>query len=635
MDLKKLGNIFHHEKYKHLHKSVRGRSKEQNLYDIANLLRRDVLKMTTEAGSGHPSSCLSCAEIISVLFFDQMRFDPENPKNPDNDEFVLSKGHAAPILYAALKRSGALHESLDGYRTLSSHLEGHPVPSSYEPAIKVATGSLGQGLSVGLGMALAQKMQNRKSRVYVLLGDSEIAEGSIYEACELADHYKVDNLCAILDMNRLGQRGETMAGYNSEVYKKRFKAFGWQVITVNGHSVNELTKALNKARHHSKPSLIIAKTVKGKGVSFIENRDGWHGRALSREEYLAAIKELPGPSLFKISVNPPEKSRKVSKKKKSKKKIKPLNFRLHQLVATREAYGIALEHLAAKDNKIMVLDAEVSNSTFSEMVKKSEPSDFIEAYVAEQNMIGMALGLSIKGYHVYASSFAAFLSRAHDQIRMSALSHGNITICGSHAGVSIGQDGGSQMGLEDIALFRDLPGSIIFYPSDAVSAAKLVEVANEIKGIKYIRTTRAKTPVIYDNHEFFGIGDFKVLKESNDDSIVLIGAGITVHECLKAQEKLKEKGINAAVIDLYCIKPLHISKLAYFVKHHGNKIVVAEDHYSGGGIGEMLAHELINTGIRIKSLSINKMPHSGTSEELMEKYAINAKHIYMNAKTFI
>lgn len=608
----------------------KGRIKD--LQDISNLLRRDVLQMTTESGSGHPSSCLSCAEIISTLFFNEMRFDPKDAKNPDNDEFVLSKGHAAPILYAALKRAGALKEPLSGYRTLHSHLEGHPIPSSFEPSIKVASGSLGQGLSVGLGMALAIKMQKRDSRVYVLLGDSEIAEGSVYEAAELADFYKVGNLCAILDMNRLGQRGETMLGYNSSSYKKRFKAFGWHVTTIDGHSINQINRALKKSRHHSKPTLIIAKTAKGKGVSFIENKEGWHGRALTREEYLSALKEIPLSAMPKIEINIPTE---VKVKKTKAKKPKQINFSLGDMIATREAYGLALKNLAKSNPEVIAIDAEVSNSTFSGIVKKINPDQFIEAYIAEQNMIGMALGLSIKKYHVFASSFAAFLSRAHDQIRMSALSHGNITICGSHAGISIGQDGASQMGLEDIALFRDLPDSKVFYPSDAPSTEKILDLTNQLTGIKYIRTTRAKTPVIYKKDEKFTLGDFKVIRKSSKDSIVLIGSGITLHECIKAYAKLKHQGIRSAVIDLYCIKPLNIHKLANFIKEHGNKIIIAEDHYSAGGIGEMLAHELLNTGIRIKTLSVNKAPHSGTTEELLDKYSINARHIAMHAKTFV
>lgn len=378
----------------------------------------------------------------------------------------------------------------------------------------------------------------------------------------------------------------------------------------------------------------MQKLLREKGVSFIENKEGWHGRALTKEECLLALKEIPPPSMPKVQIEPPQKLVKIRNRDLTGK-IRRLAFSPDKEVATREAYGVALENLALKDESVIAIDAEVSNSTFSQIVKKINPEQFIEAYVAEQNMIGMALGLSIKGYHVYASSFAAFLSRAHDQIRMSALSHGNITICGSHAGVSIGADGASQMGLEDIAIFRDLPNSTVFYPSDAISTQKIVTLCNKIKGIKYIRTTRAKTPIIYDKSEKFEVGDFKIVRRSKQDSVVLIGAGITLHECMKAYVKLKKEGIFASVIDLYCIKPFNAEKLINFVKTHGNKIVVAEDHYSAGGISEMLADELINTGIRIKALSINKTPHSGTMEELLDKYSINAKHIAMYAKTFI
>lgn len=605
----------------------------QKLSDIANLLRRDSLTMTTVAGSGHPTSCLSCAEIMSVLFFDEMKYKSLNAHDLHNDEFILSKGHAAPILYAALKRASLLKEPIKNFRKSEGELQGHPVPSKEEPWIKVASGSLGQGLSIGLGCAIAQKILKSNARTFVLLGDSEVAEGSIYEACEVAAYYKVKNLVAIMDMNRLGQRGQTMLGHDENAYAKRFRGFGWSVFKADGHDIFSLKRALRNASKAKNPSIIIAKTFKGKGVSFIENEGGWHGKALNKEELEKALREVPSPQMPQMVIKEPSEV-KIKEKKSSKEKIPSLDFNTE--IATREAYGYALEKLITKDEKIMVLDAEVSNSTFAEIAKKIHHGQhFIESFIAEQNMVGMAQGLALKGFHVYASSFAAFLSRAHDQIRMSALSRTNMTICGSHAGISIGEDGASQMALEDIAMFRDITDSIILYPSDALSTIACVELANKNKGIKYIRTTRSKTSVIYDRNEKFELGDFKVVKESEHDKVVLIGSGITLHESLKAYEKLKEHKIHASVVDLYCIKPLNIKKLIHFIQKHGNKAVITEDHYSAGGIGEMLALELMGTGIRIKTLHINKVPHSGTKDELLDKHGINARHIAMHARTFI
>lgn len=596
----------------------------KDLQSIANVLRRDVLISTSSAGSGHPTSCLSCAEIIATLFFKEMKWDVNNSNNKDNDEFILSKGHAAPILYSVLKRAGAIKDDLTGLRKVNSRLEGHPIPYS-DSHIKVATGSLGQGLSVGVGMALAGKLEKRRFRTFVLLGDSEMAEGSNYEAMEIAAHYKLNNLIAIVDINRLGQRGETLDGWNLEHYKKKFESFGWSVAEVNGHKIDELIKAFEKAqKNKGRPFVILAKTVKGKGVSFLENKNGWHGRALDEKELekaLKGIKEVEMP-LIKI-----EKPKEIQIKEFKDKKIIFTKYKKGNEVATREAYGNALALMASAERNVIAIDGEVSNSTKSENVKKKSPAQFIEAYIAEQNMIGMALGLSKKGLHVFASTFAAFLTRAHDQIRMSAYSKGNFTICGSHSGVSIGKDGVSQMGLEDIGMFRGLPNSIIFYPSDAVSTERILFECKNLSGIKYIRTTRGKTPVIYSENEKFEVGDFKVLRETNKDVAVIVGAGITLHESLKAHDELKKKNKNVAVIDLYCVKPFNSKKFIDFVKGHGNKVIVAEDHYEAGGIGEMISKILVGTGIGIKHLCIRATPHSGKPEELLEKYGIDAKAI--------
>lgn len=607
---------------------------ERGLQDLANLLRKDVLEMTAAAGSGHPTSCLSCAEIMSALFFREMKFDVNNPENLGNDEFILSKGHAAPILYACLKRAGLIREDLEKLRKLSSGLEGHPVPSRKMPWIKVATGSLGQGLSVGAGMALAQKKHKMfDSRVFVLLGDSECAEGSVWEAAQFAAFHQFNNLIAIVDVNRLGQRGQTMLGWRTEEYAKRFSAFGWETHNIDGHNIFEVVHAIEKARQSSKPFLILAKTVKGKGISFLENADGWHGKALNSEELKKALHEIPAAKLEQIDIRMPQRAHVLPNI--SKEKIGKKNYGIGEMISTREAYGDALVFVAQSNSDVVALDAEVSNSTFAGKVKHVRPEQFIECYIAEQNMIGVAVGLSKKGFVPFCSTFGAFLTRAHDQIRMAALSSTDITLCGSHAGVSIGEDGASQMALEDIGMMRSLPNSIVLYPSDAVSCFSLTKECLKLEGIKYVRTTRGKTPIIYSSNEKFPIGEFKALYGSAKDKVTLVGAGITLHECLKAAAILKKKKISVAVVDLYCVKPFDSKKFILFVKKHGSKIVVAEDHYAEGGIGEMLSSELNGSGILIERLAVREKPHSGKPEELLAKYGIDAKAIVRAAEKIV
>ncbi len=598
----------------------------KQLRDIANVLRRDVAEMTTAAGSGHPSSCFSCAEIVSALFFKVMKYDIHDAENPDNDEFILSKGHAAPILYSTLFHAGCIKNDLMKLRKLESALEGHPTPQL--KWVKVATGSLGQGLSVGVGFALAGRLQGRKFRTYVLVGDSEMAEGSNYEAMQIAAHYKLNSLCAIVDVNRLGQRGETMHGWKTSDYKQKFEAFGWEARVVDGHDVGEICSALEASRNSNKPLAIIAMTVKGKGVSFMENKEGWHGRAMNEEELEKALKEIPETRMPKIKIAKPEKIKVRDKTEKAASAVYEIGAR----VAAREAYGRALARVAASDSRVIAVDAEVSNSTYAKEVKEESPERFVEAFIAEQNLVGMCLGMSKKGMNVFGSTFGAFLSRAHDQIRMSALSSANFTLCGSHAGVSIGEDGASQMALEDIAMFRALPNSIVLYPSDATSTEKLVFLSSKLKGLKYIRTTRGKTPVIYSSKEEFKLGDFKILKQSGKDKVVLAGAGITLHECLKAWKILSEGGIESAVVDLYCVKPFDGKKFASFVEAHGGRVVAVEDHYAEGGIGEMLASELKNSGIKIEHLSVKEIPHSGKPEELLKRYRIDCEAIVKAAE---
>ena len=601
------------------------------LQDIANILRRDSLISTNKAGSGHPTTCMSCAEIMSVLFFNELKLDRKNAFNPNNDEFILSKGHAAPILYSAMFRSKILAHDPNTLRKLKSPIEGHPVPSAHTPFVKVASGSLGQGLSVGVGMALSAKLKNKSYHVYVLMGDSEAAEGSIYEAAELAPYYKLNNLIAILDVNWLGQRGETIVGHNMKAYRKRFEGLGWKVIEVNGHKIESLIKAFSSSKNSNKPTIILAKTYKGKGLSLTENKDGWHGKALNDKQLEQALKEIPNPKMPKISYKTIPSQRITEKLPKQKF----TNYSSEDQVATCKAYGNALANIAKVDKKLIAIDAEVSNSTYSEEVKKIAPKQFVETFIAEQNMVGMALGLSKKEHRVFASTFGAFLTRAADQIRMAAVSKpSHLTFCGSHAGVSIGQDGVSQMALEDLAFFRTLPYSYVFYPSDAVSTEKLVDQAYRTNGIKYIRTSRPKTPILYKNSEKFPIGDFKVLKQSKKDKAILVGAGITTHEALKAHNKLAGQGIQTAVVDLYSVKPFKIKKFIKFAEKHGKKVIISEDHYPEGGIGEMLASGLINSGVKLKRLAVNNIPHSGTPQELIDKYGISSKNIVKAVKNF-
>lgn len=585
--------------------------KSRDLRDIANIMRRDVLKMTTRAGSGHPTSCMSCAELVSCLFFEHMKYNVKDAHDSSNDEFVLSKGHAAPILYSALSRAGAVDGDILSLRRFGSKFEGHPFPAVF-PWAKVASGSLGQGLSVGVGMALGDKIDDKENETFVLLGDSEMAEGSNYEAMQLASHYKLGNLTAIVDVNRLGQRGETMLGHEAMKYKRRFEAFGWKALVVDGHSVNEILRALKVKS--SVPKVILALTWKGKGFDYIENKDGWHGKALDEGLLRLALRKIPDPKM---------PSFKIEKRKKKVKRIKTKdvefsNYHMGSKLATRKAYGNALKNLVDADSKVLVLDAETSNSTFADKVSGKQ---FVECFIAEQNMVGMGLGFSKKGHNVFVSSFAAFLTRAHDQLRMASFSSPNFTVCGSHAGVSIGPDGGSQMGLGDIAMFRSFPESVVFYPSDAMSTEKLTVLASRVKGLKYIRTTRSDTPIIYGKREKFTVGDFKVHGAGRD--CVLVGAGITLHECLKASEKLK----GCSVIDLYCVKPFNREKFIDFVKKHGKKVVVVEDHFKQGGIGEMIAGVLSGSGIKMKHLCVRKIPRSGSKDKLMSAYGIDAESI--------
>lgn len=591
---------------------------------IATILRRDVIEMTTAAGSGHPSSCVSAADIMATLWFNELFFDPRNPHHPNNDQFIMSKGHAAPLYYAVLKHAGCAHYDLNALRKQGSLLEGHPTPR-VSPWIPAATGSLGQGLALAAGIALGARMQKSTSRVYTLLGDSECAEGSVWEAAQFAAHYELNNLCAIVDINRLGQRGETMLGHHLDAYKKRFSSFGWNAMTINGHSILNIESAFKKARASKKPTVILAKTIKGKGIAIMENKEGWHGRVLSPDECIKALKGLPVAEMPlwkpKLPLEPKEQANLTFRT------TAPTPYEPQDHVATREAYGKALARCAVENPSIIALDAEVSNSTYTEKVQERTPHQFIECFIAEQTLVSVAQGLALRKYKPFAATFAAFLTRAHDQLRMAAISNASLTLTGSHAGVSIGEDGPSQMGLEDLALFRSLPHTTIFYPGDAIAAERLVQLAAQTPGLTYIRTTRAKTPLIYKPKEEFIVNDFKAIHLSNNDSAVLVGAGITLHEALKAHDQLKKQGVSTAVLDVYCIKPFPIAKFIDFVKKHGNRVIVTEDHYFEGGMGEMIAHAIANTGIAFKHLAVKNVPRTGTPDELLDDAKINARAI--------
>ncbi len=602
-----------------------------NLESIAKLIRYYSLVMSTEAGSGHPTSSLSAADLMTgLLFGGTFKYDLDNPRHPNNDRLIFSKGHASPLFYSIWAAAGKVTEKeLLSFRKFGSPLEGHPTPAfRYTEA---ATGSLGQGLSIGVGMAMNAKYLDKVPyRTYVLLGDSEMAEGSQWEAMEIAAYYKLDNLIGIMDVNRLGQRGETMYGHDLTVYKDRVSAFGWEPIVIDGHHLPQILTAYKQALEaRDKPVMIIAKTLKGKGVSFIEDKNGWHGKPLKKDELSRALEELgPVDKTMTGQMAKPEQHQPMAR---AEQMVRPPSYSGDKPVATRHAYGSALVRISPRFPNMVVLDAEVSNSTFSELFKEVHKERFFEMFIAEQNMVGTALGLSIRGKVPFVSTFAAFLTRAFDQIRMCQYSHVNIKFCGSHAGVSIGEDGSSQMGLEDLAMFRTLLDSVVLYPSDAVSTEKLVEAMAEHKGIAYLRTTRKDLPILYRNDEVFRIGGSKTLKSSRKDAATIVAAGITVHEALKAYEELKASGILVRVIDLYSIKPVDASSLKQAASETGAMITV-EDHFAEGGIGDAVKSSIAEQPAPVYCLAVRKMPKSGKPEELMEYEEISKEAIIKKVK---
>lgn len=606
------------------------------LRDRATRLRIHSVRSTTAAGSGHPTSCASAAEIVSVLFFSVMRYDPKNPADPANDIFVLSKGHAAPVLYAAWAEAGYLKvEDLLTLRRIDSDLEGHP-PTTL-PFVDVATGSLGQGLSAGLGMALNARLDGRDQRVYVLLGDGEAAEGAVWEAAAMASHEKAANLCATIDVNRLGQSEPTMLQHNLEIFRARWEAFGWQALVVDGHEIEELLQAYDKAAAaKDRPTVVIAKTFKGRGIPLAENNDGWHGKAFAKgEETDSAIAALEGQlSGGEISWEP-KLPAKNGFQLRNPQPVAPPPYKIGDEVATRQAFGSALAALAQADPRVVALDGDVKNSTYTQDMQKVARERFFQGYIAEQNMIGAAMGFGARGKIPFAATFACFLTRAYDFLRMAAISKANVKLVGTHAGVSIGEDGPSQMGLEDLAMTCAEPNYTVFYPSDAISAWRAIEAAATIKGPVYVRTSRPKTPVIYDAAEKFETGKSKIVRQSPNDRVTVVAAGVTLFEALNAHETLAKDGINIRVIDLYSVQPIDKETLAASAKATGGLVITVEDHYPHGGIGDAVLSALSGDGVKVHKLAVTGIARSGQPEELLDMFGISARHIVANVKSVL
>ena len=600
------------------------------LKGIANQLRIHSIEATTAAGSGHPTSCCSAADLVATLFFGQMRYDAKNPHFYNNDRFILSKGHAAPLLYAVWAENGFIPiPELLTLRQFTSELEGHPTPRL--AFADVATGSLGQGLGVGVGIARAARLDNLDYNTYVLLGDGEIAEGAVWEAASLAGYYKLNNLIAIVDANRLGQSEATAFGHDIGVYAKRFDAFGWRVETIDGHDIEEIAEVLQGVGLDDKPLAIIAKTYKGAGVSFLQDKDGWHGKPLNKEEAAKAIAELQPSAKSGIGVPIHTPNIMPAPANAVPTSYPPISYNLGDKIATREAYGAALARLGEADLRIVAVDGDTKNSTFADKFFKQFPERSTECFIAEQNMVAVAMGLGARGKVPFASTFATFFTRAYDHIRVAGISQSNIKLVGSHVGVSIGEDGPSQMALEDLAMMRAVVGSTVLYPGDAVATEKLLEEMALIKGVCFLRTSRPKTPVIYGNDEKFPIGGAKVLREG--DKVTIVSAGVTLFEALKAADLLKAEGINVTVIDAYSIKPLGKDVILAAAKKTANTVITVEDHYSEGGLGDAVAGELSVEGIKVHKLAVVGIPHSGKAEELLAKFGIDAAGIVKKVKS--
>src|SRR5437764_11878911 len=597
--------------------------------ELAQQLRVDSIRSSTAAGSGHRTSSLSAAELMAVLLAKYLTYDFAAPHNPANDHLIFSKGHASPLLYALYKAAGAISdEELMTFRRFGSRVEGHPTPVL--PWVDVATGSLGQGLPIGVGIALAgQYLDKLPYRVWVLLGDSETAEGSVWEAFDHAAHYRLSNLTAIIDVNRLGQRGETELGWNLDAYAARARAFGWHTVEIEGHNLDQIDAAYAEAQRHADgPTVVIARTIKGKGVPSLEDKNGWHGRALPADQAKEAIAALGGERHLVVQVHQPPSGGQAPRR--AAQALQLPQYKMGDSVATRKAYGDALKALGAARPDVVALDGEVSNSTHADEFAHAYPDRFFEMYIAEQQLVAAAVGLQVRGYVPFASTFAAFFTRAYDFIRMAAISRANIRLCGSHAGVSIGEDGPSQMALEDLAMMRAVYGSTVLYPSDPNQTAQLVaEMANH-SGIVYLRTTREKLPVLYSADEKFSVGGSKVVRQSAKDQATVVAAGITLHEALKAYDQLKSQRVTIRVIDAYSVKPMDEETLFAAAQEVGDKFIVVEDHWPEGGIGEAVLEVFTHRDgplPQIVKLAVHSMPGSGTPDELMEEAGISAHSI--------
>ncbi len=602
--------------------------------ELGQQLRVDSIRAAAVTSSGHPTSSMSAADLMAVLADKHLRYDFGEPENPHNDHLIFSKGHASPLLYSLYRAAGAIsEEELLTFRELGSRLEGHPTPVL--PWVDVATGSLGQGLPVAVGIALAGKRLDRLPyRVWVLCGDSEMAEGSMWEAFEHAAFYGLDNLTAIIDVNRLGQTGETMHGWDLDSYVDRARAFGWNAIAIDGHDFEQIDRAYAEAAATTgRPTAVVARTLKGKGVKAVENQPGQHGKALAEPE--AAIAELGGPREIRVDVARPEGD--------GRRELEAGSLELPRYdvggsaVATRKAYGEALAAVGAARRDVVALDGEVSNSTYSEIFREAHPDRYFEMYIAEQQMVAAAVGMQVRDWFPFASTFACFLTRAYDFVRMAAISRANMALCGSHAGVSIGEDGPSQMGLEDLAAFRAVAGSTVLYPCDANQTAKLVAQMAGRSGISYIRTTRAATPVIYGPGESFEIGGSKVVRSSEDDDVTIAAAGITLHEALKAADALSSDGIDARVIDVYSLKPIDRETLRASAEATRGRVITVEDHWAEGGLGEAVLSALADSEEppRVLMLAVRELPSSGKPAELLHAAGIDAEHIANAARRLV
>jgi len=607
--------------------------------ELAQQLRVDSIRSSTSAGSGHPTSSMSAADLLAVLLARHLRYDWDQPASPANDHLIFSKGHASPLLYSVFKAAGVVsdEELMTGYRRFGSRLEGHPTPVL--PWVDVATGSLGQGLPDAVGVALAGKYLDRADyRVWVLCGDSEMAEGSIWEALDKASYYKLGNLIAMVDINRLGQRGPTELSWDLDTYARRIEAFGARVFAIDGHDLAAIDEVMAQATLTAdQPAVILARTRKGRGFSEVEDREGWHGKPLPPAMAERAIEELGGERALTVRGPLPPPGSPARAVTREAGAVTLPSYRVGDKVATRKAYGQALAALGARPD-VVAMDGEVSNSTYAEDFAQAYPERYFEMFIAEQQLIAAAVGFGVRGYRPFASTFAAFFTRAYDFIRMAAISQANICLSGSHAGVEIGADGPSQMALEDLAMMRAVHGSTVLYPSDATSAAALVAAMADRDGISYLRTTRGGYPVLYDAGETFPIGGSKVLRSSPADQVTLIGAGVTLHACLAAAGQLESGGIRARVIDLYSVKPIDTATLTEAAAVTGGRLVIAEDHHPEGGLGSAVVDALTGAGraeLTVAHLAVREMPGSGTSEELLDAAGLSASHIASAARSIL